>query len=88
MSDLDTKFTDAAQAVTKLSKEPENDEKLMVYALYKQGTVGDCNTERPGMFDLKGKAKWDAWNKMKGKSQDDAKSEYVSKVEELKGKYN
>jgi len=88
MADLETKFKAAADEVTKLSSEPANDEKLSIYGLFKQGTVGDCNTQRPGMLDLKGKAKWDAWNALKGKSQDDAKNEYIAKVEELKGKYN
>ena len=57
-----------------------NDQKLALYGLYKQATVGDVNTSRPGMFDMKGKAKWDAWEKNKGKSQDQAKDEYVALV--------
>ncbi|XP_005089741.1 acyl-CoA-binding protein [Aplysia californica] len=88
MADLETKFKTAADEVTKLTSEPSNEEKLAIYGLFKQGTVGDCNTERPGMFDMKGKAKWDAWNALKGKSKEDAQNEYCSKVEELKGKYN
>ena len=59
-----------------------NDEKLDFYALFKQGTVGDINTERPGMLDMKGKAKWDAWKAKEGMSQDDAKAAYVAKVQE------
>ena len=59
-----------------------NEDKLEFYALFKQGTVGDVNTERPGMFDMKGKAKWDAWEAKKGMSQDDAKAAYVAKVQE------
>jgi acyl-CoA-binding protein len=47
----------------------------------RKATVGDCNTARPGMFDLTGKAKWDAWNSMKGMSADDAKTQYISTVE-------
>jgi diazepam-binding inhibitor (GABA receptor modulator, acyl-CoA-binding protein) len=39
---------------------------LILYSLYKQGTVGDCNTEKPGFLDFKGKAKWEAWNERKG----------------------
>jgi len=58
-------------------------QKLDVYALFKQGSVGDVNIERPGMFDLRGKAKWDAWNAKKGLSQDDAKNAYVALVEGL-----
>jgi len=88
MADLDTKFNTAAEEVKKLSKTPSNDEMLKVYSLFKQGTVGDCNTDRPGMLDLKGKAKWDAWNGLKGKAKDAAQTEYVAFVEELKGKYS
>ena len=57
-----------------------NEDKLEFYGLFKQATVGDTNTERPGMFDLKGKAKWDAWKAKEGMSQDDAKEAYIAKV--------
>ena len=70
---------DIAEQVGALS----NEEKLEFYALFKQGTVGDINTDRPGMFDPKGRAKWDAWDGKKGMSQDDAKSAYVELVKEL-----
>lgn len=55
-----------------------NEQALEIYSLFKQGTVGDVNTERPGMFSLTAKAKWDAWNGKKGMSQDDAKAGYVA----------
>ena len=45
-----------------------NEEKLEFYGLFKQATVGDVNTDRPGMFDMKGKAKWDAWKAKEGMS--------------------
>ena len=57
-----------------------NEDKLEFYALFKQATVGDTNTERPGMFDMKGKAKWDAWKAKEGMSSDDAKAAYIAKV--------
>jgi diazepam-binding inhibitor (GABA receptor modulating acyl-CoA-binding protein) len=44
-----------------------DDELLQIYSLFKQGSVGDNNTDKPGMLDFKGKAKWEAWNKLKGK---------------------
>ena len=69
---------DIADAVAALS----NEDKLEFYGLFKQATVGDCNTDRPGMFDPKGRAKWDAWESKKGMSQDDAKAAYVAKVQE------
>ena len=51
-----------------------DDELLQLYSLFKQGNVGDVNTSRPGMLDFKGKAKWDAWDKLKGKSKEDAQT--------------
>ncbi|EGR34110.1 hypothetical protein IMG5_023240 [Ichthyophthirius multifiliis] len=54
-----------------------DDNLLQFYAFYKQGTVGDCNTDKPGMLALKDKAKWEAWNAKKGMNQNDAKTEYV-----------
>ncbi|GAA5941759.1 uncharacterized protein JCM15063_002663 [Sporobolomyces koalae] len=53
------------------------DDKLLLYAVYKQATEGDIKTSRPGMFDVLGRAKWDAWNKRKGLSQADCKRKYV-----------
>lgn len=80
-------FNKAADEVKTLSGSPSDEEKLKVYSLFKQATVGDCNTARPGMLDFTGKAKWDAWNGRKGTSKDDAEAEYITFVEELKGKY-
>uniref|UniRef100_A0A0B6YVD8 ACB domain-containing protein n=1 Tax=Arion vulgaris TaxID=1028688 RepID=A0A0B6YVD8_9EUPU len=82
-------FNTAAEEVKKLTSSPTDSQKLELYALFKQATVGDCNTDRPtGLFDLAGKAKWDSWSGVKGKSQDEARSDYVAKVEELKKAYN
>ncbi|MEQ8475901.1 acyl-CoA-binding protein [Fulvivirga sp.] len=77
-------------AVTKsktLTQRPANDELLKLYALYKQSTEGDNGEQRPGGFDFKAIAKHDAWAELKGKSQSDAKQEYISFVEELHQKY-
>ncbi|XP_033900446.1 acyl-CoA-binding protein-like isoform X3 [Acipenser ruthenus] len=60
---------------------------LEIYSLFKQATVGDVNTARPGMLDFKGKAKWDAWDARKGMGKEDAMKAYIAKVEELKEKY-
>ena len=62
-------------------------EQLKMYALAKQANVGDVNTSRPGMFDFTGKAKWDAWDKMKGKGKDEAMQEYVDELMRQKGVY-
>lgn len=80
-------FNKAAEDVKNLKTKPGDDEMLNVYAHYKQATVGDVNTARPGMLDFKGKAKWDAWEKVKELSTADAEAKYISIVEGLKGKY-
>ncbi|XP_077455304.1 peroxisomal carnitine O-octanoyltransferase-like isoform X3 [Stigmatopora argus] len=58
-------FEKAAEDVKTLTTRPSDQELLDLYGLYKQATVGEINTERPGLFDMKGKAKWDAWNSRK-----------------------
>ncbi|KAJ3322227.1 hypothetical protein HDV06_003287 [Boothiomyces sp. JEL0866] len=68
-----------------LPTKPSNDDLLTLYALFKQATVGDCNTDRPGMLDFTGRAKWDAWNAIKGTSQADAETKYIAKVKSLQG---
>ena len=76
-------FLSAKTRILDLKREPTNDEKSKLYGLYKQATVGDVNVAQPYFFDLVGKAKWDAWNKYKGTSQDDAKKKYIEYVDKL-----
>ncbi|KAL2088033.1 hypothetical protein ACEWY4_016861 [Coilia grayii] len=80
-------FNRAAEEVKKLKTQPDSNELLEIYALFKQSTAGDVNTSRPGMLDFTGKAKWDAWDKKKGMSKEDAMKAYIALVEEMKGKY-
>lgn len=86
MSDIKKKFEKAATEAKSLPSRPSDDVLLKLYALYKQGTSGDVSGERPGMFDLVGKAKYDAWADLKGTARDDAMQQYVSLVESLKKK--
>ena len=72
-----------ANAPARLLPPRKNQTLLELYALFKQATVGDVNTERPGMFDFKGRAKWDAWEKKKGLDQAAAKEQYVALVAKL-----
>ena len=81
-------FEKAVSEVQNLSKRPNNDELLSLYALYKQATDGDVKGSRPGMLDLKGRAKYDAWSKQKGKDTGTAQEAYVALVEVLKKKYS
>lgn len=86
MSDQE-RFADAQQRVEKLPKRPGNDELLELYGLYKQATSGDVQGKRPGMLDVKGRAKHDAWSTRKGMSKDDAMRQYVELVDRLVQKY-
>jgi acyl-CoA-binding protein len=80
-------FEKAAQEIQQITKRPTNEELLQLYALFKQATEGDVTGSRPGMLDMKGRAKYDAWAKLKGKSKEGAQNEYVQWVETLKKKY-
>ncbi|XP_030605024.1 acyl-CoA-binding domain-containing protein 7 [Archocentrus centrarchus] len=84
---LQADFEKVAEDVKKVKAKPTDEELLVLYGLYKQALVGDINTERPGMLDLKGKAKWDAWESRKGMSKDDAMSAYITQAKEVIGKY-
>lgn len=74
-------------SLSRVAKTLSDDELKEIYALYKQATVGDINTERPGMLDLKGKAKWDAWSAKKGMDQAKAKEEYVAFAKKMMDKH-
>ncbi|MCA9489264.1 MAG: acyl-CoA-binding protein [Myxococcales bacterium] len=80
---LDEKFQDAAERVKKLQKRPSNEDLLQLYALFKQGSEGDVKGSRPGMLDLKGRAKFDAWASKKGTGSAAAKEAYVALVDRL-----
>ena len=79
MSDLAQRFADA-QARIKPVTGLGNDAMLEMYALYKQATVGDVTGARPGMLDVRGRAKYDAWAKRKGMSKDAAMQAYIDTV--------
>lgn len=81
--ELSAKFEDAQVRVKKLASSPGTDDLLELYALYKQATSGDVSGSRPGMLDMKGRAKFDAWAKKKGISKDDAMTKYVALVDRL-----
>jgi acyl-CoA-binding protein len=81
MSDLKTKFEAAVANSKNLSERPDNMTLLKLYALYKQGSVGDNAEKKPGFTDMVGRAKWDAWNALKGTSQADAMQQYIDQIE-------
>ena len=84
MSTLNEQFEQAVADSKTLPERPDNMTMLKLYALYKQGSTGDVDGKRPGFTDMVGRAKWDAWNELKGQSSDEAKQAYIDLVEDLK----
>jgi diazepam-binding inhibitor (GABA receptor modulating acyl-CoA-binding protein) len=84
MSTLNEQFEQAVADSKTLSERPDNMTMLKLYALYKQGSTGDVDGKRPGFTDMVGRAKWDAWNELKGQTADEAKQAYIDLVEDLK----
>ena len=83
MADLKTKFEAAAAASKNLTERPDNATLLKIYALYKQGNTGDNTDKKPGFADMVGRAKWDAWNGLKGTATSDAQQQYIDLIESL-----
>ena len=83
MSDLQTKFEAAVAASKNLSERPDNATLLKLYALYKQASVGDNADKKPGFSDMVGRAKWEAWQGLKGTSSQDAMQQYLDLIESL-----
>jgi len=83
MSDLKAAFDKAMADSKNLSERPDNATLLKIYALYKQGSTGDNTEKKPGFSDMVARAKWDAWNNLKGTSQDEAMQKYIDLVNEL-----
>ncbi|EST36429.1 acyl-CoA-binding protein [Streptomyces roseochromogenus] len=70
-------FVTLGEKIKQLTSKPDNDTLLALYAHYKQATKGDNDTDAPGMFDLTGKAKWNAWNELRGMSKEQAQERYI-----------
>ena len=85
MPDLKAEFQKAAKDVMDLAERPDNDTMPRLYALYKQGSEGDVSGPKPGFFDFVGTAKYEAWEKLAGMSQDQAMKKYVDLVKTLRG---
>ena len=84
MSDLNAAFEAAVKNSTSISERPDNATLLKLYALYKQATEGDNEAKKPSFTDMVGRAKWDAWEKLKDASADDAKQQYIDLIESLR----
>ena len=82
---LEQQFSSAQERVNKLSRRPSDQQLLELYSLYKQAIMGDVTGNRPGGFDFKGRAKWDAWKQRDGLSREEAMRQYVNLVDRLEG---
>ncbi|XP_030501488.1 acyl-CoA-binding protein isoform X2 [Cannabis sativa] len=80
---MQEEFEEHAEKAKTLPESTTNENKLILYGLYKQATVGPVDTPRPGMLYMREKAKWDAWKAVEAKSKDEAMSDYITKVKQL-----
>jgi acyl-CoA-binding protein len=85
MSDESADFERAAAAAKALPDRPDDQTLLQLYALYKQGSVGDVQGAKPGFFDFVGAAKYEAWERLRGTGQEDARRQYVKLIRTLGG---
>lgn len=88
MSDLKAQFDEAVNYVQTAEGDfkPSNELKLQFYSLFKQATEGDVTGKRPGMTNFVGRAKFDAWEKLKGMSSEQAMQKYIDLLEDMKKK--
>jgi acyl-CoA-binding protein len=84
MADLQAAFDSAVANSKSLSERPDNATLLKLYGLYKQATTGDVTDKKPGFSDMVGRAKWDAWNGLKGTAKDAAMQQYIDLIESLR----
>ena len=83
MTDLQAAFETAVADSKNLTERPDNAKLLKLYALYKQGSAGDITEAKPGFSDMLGRAKWGAWNGVKGQPSDDAMQQYIALIASL-----
>lgn len=86
--ELEETFRNYSATVQNLQRRPANDELLNLYGLFKQATEGDVTEERPVGFDFKAFAKYDAWNRLKGTSKEEAMKSYIELAKSLIAKYS
>ncbi|GKD77954.1 acyl-CoA-binding protein, partial [Tanacetum coccineum] len=80
---LKEEFEEYAEKAKGLPQTTTNEDLLIIYGLYKQATVGPVTTTRPGIFNQRDRAKWDAWKAVEAKTKDEAMTDYITKVKQL-----
>ncbi len=81
--ELKERFENAVRKSRTLAKRPSNETLLKMYGLYKQGTEGDVKGDRPGGFDFKAIAKYDAWASLTGMKKEEAMTAYIELINQL-----
>ena len=81
--DLDTRFNDANALLKTIKLKPTNWDDIILYSYYQQANHGDVEGQRPLMFDMIGRARFEAWNKLKGMTSTEAKEQYIHHIENL-----
>ena len=78
MSNETHDFENATNAVKALTERPDDNTMLQLYALYKQGSAGDVQGDKPAFFNFVASAKYEAWEKLAGTSMEAARKQYVA----------
>ncbi|MEM7551875.1 MAG: acyl-CoA-binding protein [Bacteroidota bacterium] len=81
---IEQQFEEALVESKQLTEKPSTADLLKIYSLFKQAKEGDVQGERPGGFDFKAIAKYDAWASLKGKEKEEAMKDYIALIESLK----
>ncbi|GAA4018386.1 acyl-CoA-binding protein [Actimicrobium antarcticum] len=81
---LQAQFDQTLADSKNLEERPDNMTLLKMYALYKQASSGDAEGTRPGFTDMVGRAKWDAWDALKGTAKDAAMQQYIDLIADLR----
>lgn len=80
---LNNEFEESVRLIKSSKKSFDNDTLLKLYGYYKQAIIGDCNILEPSFWQLKEKAKWDAWNQHKSMKKTQAMKQYIKLVNKL-----
>ena len=87
-NDTETTFNKACDYLQHLVNQLDANALLEFYGLYKQATVGPCNTSKPGIFSVNARAKWNAWNDLGSLNKECAMQKYIEKLNEIEPDWN
>ncbi|CAF3726839.1 unnamed protein product [Rotaria sp. Silwood1] len=86
-TNLEERFNAAVKTIQNLPAtgiiQLSNSTKLNFYGLYKQATLGPCKDSQPSFFNYIARAKWDAWNRYRSMTKEQAMLEYIDEIEKI-----